>query len=201
MCSRGLGQRCDLDSNVSGTYGTCGDYLVCRPRTDIGASQEATCACDSEGAVCGSDGVTYETLCHLLEKTAQNPQLSVVSRESCKTVPLIKSRPKDAIRPPGSIMVLDCEAAGFPVPDLTWELNRDDGSSFKLPSDDSGFAVQIRGGPEKHMVTGWVQIMRITKETVGTYTCVATNAQGEARASAKITLRGSGESENSMNEI
>ncbi|KAK7081027.1 Kazal-type serine protease inhibitor domain [Halocaridina rubra] len=201
MCARGLGQRCDMNPNIKKEYGPCGEYLQCALRTDIGNNKEATCKCETEGEVCGSDGLTYETLCHLLEKTSTNPSLSIVSRETCQSVPVIKSPPKDAVRPYGSIMVLDCEAAGFPVPEISFELNRPDGSSFKLPSDNSGFAVQVRGGPERHMVTGWVQIMRINDETIGTYTCVATNSKGEARASAKITLQGSGENEASENEI
>ncbi|XP_068221969.1 insulin-like growth factor-binding protein-related protein 1 [Palaemon carinicauda] len=189
VCARGLGQRCDMDSDETKEYGKCGEYLTCTKRTDIGDVEEGTCECEQTGAVCGSDGVTYDTLCHLLEKTAENEELTAVSREPCKAAPVIKSRPKDAVRPLGSIMVLDCEAIGFPVPDLFWELNMADGSSYKLPSDNPGFAIQIRGGPEKHMVTTWAQIMRINEETVGTYTCVAKNSEGEDRAAAKISLR------------
>ena len=48
-------------------------------------------------------------------------------------------------------------------------------------------AVQVRGGPEQHMVTGWVQIMRVTKDNIGTYVCRAENEVGDAMATAKIT--------------
>lgn len=198
VCARGLGQRCDGEEAETKEYGTCGEYLSCSPRTDIGELDEGTCTCEEKGAVCGSDGVTYDTLCHLLEKTADDDTLTVVAREPCKSVPVIKSRPKDAIRPLGSIMVLDCEAVGFPVPELFWELNMADGSSFRLPSDNPGFAIQIRGGPEKHMVTAWAQIMNINVRTVGTYTCVAKNSEGEDRAAAKISLR---DQDDSQNEI
>ncbi|XP_042887768.1 insulin-like growth factor-binding protein-related protein 1 [Penaeus japonicus] len=165
-------------------------------------TNEAVCVCDSLGEVCGSDDVTYDSLCHLLEKTADNPELYVVVRGPCKAVPVIMSAPEDAERPEGSILVLDCEVKGYPVPDVTWELNLDDGSSFKLPGDMSSVAVQVRGGPEKFMATGWVQIMRINKDTVGTYTCVATNSEGEARASAKVEIRRAvNEKEESLNRI
>ncbi|XP_047486066.1 insulin-like growth factor-binding protein-related protein 1 [Penaeus chinensis] len=204
ICARGLGQRCDNETGAAsrGRYGACGDHLVCRPRTDVGDSVEAVCECDSEGEVCGSDEVTYESLCHLLEKTADNPELFVAVRGPCKAAPVIMSPPEDAERPEGSILVLDCEVRGYPVPDVTWELNLKDGSSFKLPGDRSSLAVQVRGGPEPFMATGWVQIMRINKETVGTYSCVATNSEGEARASAKVQIRrAANEKEESLNMV
>ncbi|XP_069959480.1 insulin-like growth factor-binding protein-related protein 1 isoform X1 [Cherax quadricarinatus] len=190
VCARGLGQLCENttteDTPTTTHYGVCGQYLVCRTRTDTGGTGEATCECEDSGAVCGSDGVTYTTLCHLLMETAERPDLSVAVRGPCKTAPVIKSKPEDKIRPLGSILVLDCEAVGYPVPDITWELNRPDGSSFKLPGDDSSFAVQVRGGPEPYMITGWVQIMRVTNENLGIYNCVATNSEGEARASVSL---------------
>ncbi|ROT76300.1 insulin-like binding protein [Penaeus vannamei] len=118
------------------------------------------------------------------------------------TAPVIVSAPEDAERPEGSILVLDCEVKGYPVPDVTWELNLEDGSSFKLPGDMSSLAVQVRGGPEKFMATGWVQIMRIKKDTVGTYSCVATNSEGEARAAAKVQIRrAANEKEESLNMV
>jgi len=195
VCSRGLGQRCEIDTEARvrlddepGRYGLCGDHLVCRPRSDVPGSDEAVCECEETDEVCGSDGNTYPTLCHLLEESANNPDIYVAVRGPCKSVPLIKTVPNDAVRPEGSIMVLDCEAIGYPVPEMSWELNRNDGSSFRLPADNPLIAIQARGGPEQFMVTGWVQIMRVNKDTIGTYTCIATNSEGEARASAKLVL-------------
>nr|ALZ50690.1 insulin-like growth-factor binding protein [Sagmariasus verreauxi] len=202
VCALGLGQRCDSqDSGDSTDYGSCGEYLVCRTRTDTGGTDEATCVCENPDPVCGSDGITYSTLCHLLQETTEKPDVFVAVRGPCKGVPVIKSKPEDKIRPLGSILVLDCEAAGYPVPEITWELNRPDGSTMKLPGDDSSFAVQVRGGPEDHMVTGWVQIMRITKKSLGIYTCVATNTEGETRVSATVALKEHGEKEDSMNKL
>ncbi|XP_069959482.1 kazal-type serine protease inhibitor domain-containing protein 1 isoform X3 [Cherax quadricarinatus] len=142
VCARGLGQLCENttteDTPTTTHYGVCGQYLVCRTRTDTGGTGEATCECEDSGAVCGSDGVTYTTLCHLLMETAERPDLSVAVRGPCKT------------------------------------------------GDDSSFAVQVRGGPEPYMITGWVQIMRVTNENLGIYNCVATNSEGEARASVSL---------------
>uniref|UniRef100_A0A8C9UH29 Insulin like growth factor binding protein 7 n=1 Tax=Serinus canaria TaxID=9135 RepID=A0A8C9UH29_SERCA len=55
-----------------------------------------------------------------------------------------------------------------------------------LPGDRENLAIQTRGGPEKHEVTGWVLISPLSKEDAGEYECHASNAKGEATASAKI---------------
>ncbi|XP_042231558.1 insulin-like growth factor-binding protein-related protein 1 [Homarus americanus] len=204
VCARGLGQLCEnqtLNIPSPSQYGICGEYLVCLTRTDTGNTGEATCQCEDDGVVCGSDGVTYTTLCHLLQDTTEKPDLHVAVRGPCEATPIIKSRSEDKIRPLGSILVLDCEAFGYPVPEITWELNRPDGSSVKLPGDDASFAVQVRGGPEPYMVTGWVQIMRVTKESLGIYTCVATNTEGEVRASTTVSEEKHGEKEATVQEL
>ncbi|KAK3867095.1 hypothetical protein Pcinc_027409 [Petrolisthes cinctipes] len=203
VCARNLGQRCDLTPATT-NFGKCGEFLQCRPRTDIGDGVEATCVCEEEGPVCGSDGATYESLCLLLKAatdTDRSSELFVEMRGPCMATPVIKSSPVDMVRPLGSILVLDCEAMGFPVPEISWELSKLDGSSFKLPSDDSSFAVQVRGGPEPYMVTGWVQIMRITEESLGIYTCVATNSEGQAKASATVSLNKPAEREQASNSL
>nr|AYU97985.1 IGFBP-related protein 1 [Trichorhina tomentosa] len=183
VCLQRLGEKCDYapEGEVAKfVNGQCGEFLSC--------SKDSICECAEEGQVCGSDDVSYNSLCELMEETANDNELTVVDREPCRKGPVIKSPPKDASRPVESILVLDCEAVGFPVPTLTWELYRPDGSTIQLPSDDSLVAVQVRGGPEKHMVSGWVQIMKILPENIGIYTCIATNAQGIAKASAKVSI-------------
>ncbi|ERE91272.1 insulin-like growth factor-binding protein 7 [Cricetulus griseus] len=57
-----------------------------------------------------------------------------------------------------------------------------------LPGDRENLAIQTRGGPEKHEVTGWVLVSPLSKEDAGEYECHASNSQGEASASAKITV-------------
>ncbi|CAG0918830.1 unnamed protein product [Notodromas monacha] len=81
---------------------------------------------------------------------------------------------------------LACEARGWPVPTITWETVRADGSHFVLPSDHTTIAVQQRGGPERLMVSGWVQVMSVQPHDGGRYTCVATNKLGEARAESQL---------------
>nr|AYU97983.1 IGFBP-related protein 1 [Ligia oceanica] len=182
ICSQRLGQKCDLIAGATGeSNGSCGEFLTC--------SEEGICECSEEGPVCGSDDVTYNSVCEFLEQTNKNNELTLVDREPCRKGPVIKSPPKDATRPAESILVLDCEATGFPVPTITWEFYKSDGSTVKLPSDDSLVAVQVRGGPEKHMVTGWVQIMKVLPENTGIYTCIASNSDGEVKASAKVSIK------------
>lgn len=43
------------------------------------------------------------------------------------------------------------------------------------------------------MVTGWVQIMKVTRDTIGTYVCNARNSQGADKATAAITYFEKGE--------
>nr|AYU97988.1 IGFBP-related protein 1 [Haplophthalmus danicus] len=184
VCTQRLGQKCDNVADdpkqQKSVNGECGEFLIC--------SEEGVCECSEEGQVCGSDDLTYNSLCELMEATVKNNGLTVVDREPCRKGPVIKSPPKDTSRPAGSILALDCEAVGYPVPTITWELYRPDGSTIQLPSDDSLVAVQVRGGPEKHMSSGWVQIMEVLPENVGIYTCIATNSQGVVKASANVSI-------------
>jgi len=201
VCAGKMGDRCQNATQDALLYLPCGSDLVCQQRHDVLDSKEASCECKEDGEVCGSNGVTYRTLCHLQEESAETPELFVKERGPCRGAPKIKSPPKDAVRPHGGIMVMDCEASGFPVPTITWELYRPDESVVRLPSDNSGIAVQVRGGPEKHMVTGWVQIMRVNENNIGTYTCVASNSEGEARAAATVKFLEDGEEETSKNDL
>ncbi|XP_076055703.1 insulin-like growth factor-binding protein-related protein 1 [Oratosquilla oratoria] len=202
VCGLLLGERCEnITEGVVASYGPCGDDLVCLSREDT-MKEESVCVCEENGFVCGSDNKTYDTPCHLLRESAlHNPQLYVTERGPCKQAPVIKTPPSNAKRPLGGIMVLDCEAVGYPIPELYWLLHKDDGSTVKLPSDDSAIAVQVRGGPERFMVTGWVQIMRVDKTNTGSYACVATNSEGEAREVAKVTYFSRKEDEMSVNDL
>jgi len=201
VCAGRMGDRCQNSTEEAPVYLPCGTDLVCKKRHDVPDSVEASCECNEDGEVCGSNGVTYRTPCHLVEEMSEIPELFVKERGPCRGAPKIKSPPKDAVRPYGGIMVMDCEASGYPVPTITWELYQSDRNVITLPSDDSAIAVQVRGGPEKHMVTGWVQIMRVNKNNIGTYTCVASNSEGEARATAGVTLLADDEEEISKNDL
>jgi len=184
VCRRSLGQRCD-GPGTGVEFGPCGDYLSCEARRDVVGGSEHWCQCRERGDVCGSDSQTYASVCALLEAGGAN--LTVAHQGPCPSIPVIRSAPSSSTRRLGGILVLDCEAAGVPVPEIFWELYRPDGKTVLLPNDDSSCAVQTRGGPEPFMVTGWVQIMKMTKDSVGTYVCNAKNRLGVAKAMAKIS--------------
>lgn len=87
---------------------------------------------------------------------------------------------------------MSCEVLGVPTPVLTWnKILRGQYGVQRLellPGDRDNLAIQTRGGPEKHEVTGWVLISPLSKEDAGEYECHASNSKGEATASARITV-------------
>ena len=46
----------------------------------------------------------------------------------------------------------------------------------------------MRGGPEKWQITGWLQIMDLTKGHEGDYTCVVQNEYGVSEATARVIV-------------
>lgn len=58
-----------------------------------------------------------------------------------------------------------------------------------LTDDDLYVAIQVRGGPEAYMTTSWVQIVDLRLSDEGTYNCIASNSEGIASASARVTIR------------
>ncbi|XP_034722369.1 insulin-like growth factor-binding protein 7 [Etheostoma cragini] len=79
---------------------------------------------------------------------------------TCLTAaPVIVSPPGEVYNVSGSQVYLSCEAVGVPTPVLTWKKviggKKREGL---LPGDRDNVAIQTRGGPEKHEVTGWVLV-------------------------------------------
>nr|XP_060615713.1 insulin-like growth factor-binding protein 7 [Anolis sagrei ordinatus] len=113
--------------------------------------------------------------------------------------PSIVTPPKDIWNITGAQIFLSCEVIGVPTPVLTWnKISRGQYGVQRmelLPGDRDNLAIQTRGGPEKHEVTGWVLISPLSNDDAGEYECHASNSKGEATASAKITIV------NSINEI
>ncbi|XP_009984572.1 PREDICTED: insulin-like growth factor-binding protein 7 [Tauraco erythrolophus] len=129
----------------------------------------------------------------------QQPEMSSWPRISCSqgtywrqraSGPSIVTPPKDIWNVTGAQIYLSCEVMGIPTPVLIWnKIIRGQYGVQRmelLPGDRENLAIQTRGGPEKHEVTGWVLISPLSKEDAGEYECHASNAKGEATASAKI---------------
>ena len=127
----------------------------------------------------------------------------------CKESPVILSPPKDSYGPLGANLTLDCEAKGFPAPTITWQFLSTEGKTTSLPSkrtfytlsytavmsvsiniaatgDDQSVSIQMRGGPEPLMVTGWMQIMSLDPSYIGDYHCIASNSEGKAFSKASV---------------
>ena len=142
--------------------------------------------------MCGSDGLTYKTPCAHNEQSVlrdSSPNLPMLSMEywgPCVEPPTIVGPPSDTYGPQGANISLDCEARGFPAPIITWQYENVDGDTVYLPSDDQDISIQMRGGPEPNMVTGWAQILSLEPSYSGVYHCIAENNQGKVHARAVV---------------
>jgi hypothetical protein len=195
MCGKAEYELCDhpqVPPPKSGSYyGRCGDNLECRVRSDLDETEgpEAICYCRIEGALCGSDNTTYDNMCQLMSASAsKHVRISVTRKGPCNSGPVIISPPEHVQNSTGSNIAILCEAKGFPIPTVEWMFTRVDGQTVYLPSDDLHISINMRGGPEKWQVTGWLQIIDLMKEHEGDYTCIAQNEYGMAKASARINV-------------
>ena len=102
-------------------------------------------------------------------------------------VPQIITLPEDTTNNTGGTVAFTCEVKGWPVPSIEWRM-KTDANEMPLPSDNNYISVQTRGGPSDYELTSWLQIMDAKREYSGIYICVATNSEGEARASAYLTI-------------
>uniref|UniRef100_A0A6J0TF94 Insulin-like growth factor-binding protein-like 1 n=1 Tax=Pogona vitticeps TaxID=103695 RepID=A0A6J0TF94_9SAUR len=204
-CLSAEGERC------GGTKGArCGPGLVCvsqRPAQPpqaeeaaaAGEDEEGTgrCVCKEDGAVCGSDGHSYSSVCalHLHSWRAVHAGRERVRKThdgECKLAPAIVVPPKWIHNVTGAQVYLSCEVKAVPTPIITWKKVTESPKGVKLledlPGDRVNMAIQVRGGPSKHESTGWVLINPLTKEDEGVYQCHATNMVGETQAEGNIKV-------------
>ncbi|XP_066474229.1 insulin-like growth factor-binding protein-like 1 [Tiliqua scincoides] len=201
-CLSAEGERC------GGARGArCGPGLVCvsqRPAEPPSpppqeAEEEGTgrCVCKEDGAVCGSDGRSYGSVCalHLHSWRAQHggrERVRKVHDGECKLAPAIVVPPKKIHNITGAQVYLSCEVKAVPTPIITWKKVTESPKGVKLleelPGDRVNMAVQVRGGPSKHESTGWVLINPLTKEDEGVYQCHASNMVGETHAEGNIKV-------------
>uniref|UniRef100_A0A2K5JF62 Insulin like growth factor binding protein 7 n=1 Tax=Colobus angolensis palliatus TaxID=336983 RepID=A0A2K5JF62_COLAP len=162
-----------------------------------GPGVSGVCVCKSRYPVCGSDGTTYSSGCQLRAASQRaesrgEKAITQVSKGTCEQGPSIVTPPKDIWNVTGAQVYLSCEVIGIPTPVLIWNKVKRGHYGVQrtelLPGDRDNLAIQTRGGPEKHEVTGWVLVSPLSKEDAGEYECHASNSQGQASASAKITV-------------
>eukprot|EP00066_Takifugu_rubripes_P011057 XP_003979427.2 PREDICTED: insulin-like growth factor-binding protein 7 [Takifugu rubripes] len=171
----------------------CGSGLECIKINKEKKNKLGVCGCKSNYEVCGTDGVTYRNGCGLRSASLAAQEqgiepITVQNKGRCATAPLIVTPPGEVYNVTGSQVYLSCEAVGVPTPVITWKKVLSVKKLELLPGDRENLAIQTRGGPQKHEVTGWVLISPLTKEEGGSYECHATNAKGEASAVGAIHL-------------
>ncbi|KAJ8371659.1 hypothetical protein AAFF_G00303350 [Aldrovandia affinis] len=187
VCAAGLGEAC---GGRGAAARRCAPGMECarQEEGEKSGGRMGVCVCKSDYEVCGSDGVTYATGCDLRAASlkavgADKPEIKVQNKGKCV-------QGKDVWNVTGSQVYLSCEAIGVPTPILTWKkiTPSNKGKAALLPGDRDNLAIQTRGGPEKHEVTGWVLISPLTEAEAGQYECHAVNSQGEASAQGSITV-------------
>ncbi|KAM6979718.1 insulin-like growth factor-binding protein 7 [Aplochiton taeniatus] len=188
LCAAGEGEPC---GGRGSTAKRCASGLECVKSDKNKKSKLGVCACKTNYEVCGSDGVTYTTGCELKAASfkavsEEKPEIKIQNKGKCATAPVIVTAPGDVYNVTGSQVYLSCEAIGIPTPVVTWKKVSSEKKTELLPGDKENLAIQTRGGPEKHEVTGWVLISPLTKDEAGTYECHAANSKGEASAAGTI---------------
>lgn len=103
-------------------------------------------------------------------------------------VPKIVSGPTYHKNYTGGSAALSCEISGYPIPFISWLRTNVNNETTELPGDDRSIMTLNQGGPEKHEITAWVQIMTLRKEHEGDYSCVAFNRHGKAKATGRLKV-------------
>lgn len=192
VCGKAEYELCDHPKvDTPYVYGRCGDALECRVRRDLEQVEgpEAICYCRIEGSLCGTDNVTYDSVCQLTAaRIVQKTHIGVGRQGPCNSAPMILSGPDNMKNTTGSNIAIMCEATGFPIPTIEWTWTRVDLETIYLPSDDLHISVNMRGGPGKLQVTGWLQIIDLQKTHEGDYTCIAQNEFGVSKATARVNV-------------
>ncbi|XP_075035253.1 kazal-type serine protease inhibitor domain-containing protein 1-like [Mixophyes fleayi] len=182
QCANVEGQMCDL-SWERHHFGTCGEELQCRVK--LGHSEEPQCVCPTQDSVCGTDRRTYKNICRFQEavRMRRRTVLGLAHTGPCQEAPVLLSAPRDMVAVVGHSVILGCEVSAQPVAELEWTK---DGTKRPVQGDNRNVIVQSRGGPQRHQVTGWLQINHVTQRDAGLYTCQAWNIFGQVSSSARL---------------
>ncbi|XP_074603624.1 insulin-like growth factor-binding protein-related protein 1 [Brevipalpus obovatus] len=203
VCGQKEGYRC-FDPRLAGKldpsyeqYGYCGENLECKIRTDLASDDppEALCYCTRNNMICGTDGNTYDNICHLTEaRLKRRDGLSPSSSGPCVSAPKIIQKPESINATVGSKIAFMCEVFGWPIPKISWKVLRKHSNAVhyigELPSDDPHIVVQSRGGAKSMEMTSWLQIVGVKESDEGEYHCIVANDMGGQESYAVLTLAG-----------
>lgn len=199
LCARLLGEPCwnasiPLLSPESRNEGYCARNYLCELRSDLQEKDapQATCVCMEQSPACGSNNETYSTPCALHEeamKLRNSSSLRLQHLGPCESRPWILSTLEDVAASFGQCVALNCEAKGFPVPDIFWEFHSADGRRvLKLPEKEHQATVHTVDGPEPLMRTSWMQLVQLDEKHIGMYHCIANNSIGQASTSSFVSI-------------
>ncbi|XP_050769710.1 LOW QUALITY PROTEIN: insulin-like growth factor-binding protein-like 1 [Gymnogyps californianus] len=199
LCLGSEGEPCGGRSAVGAPR--CEPGLLCASWGGSGAGPEGSgvCVCKDAGAVCGTDGRTYSSLCalrlrHWVSFRGGARRLRKTHGGECQIAPVIVVSPKKIHNVTGAHVHLSCELKAVPTPVIAWRKVSESRKGVKLleelPGDRANMAVQVCGGLSQHkgMGQGAGGIDRLMKEDEGFYQCHATKIAGEAHADGSITV-------------
>ncbi|XP_009996158.1 PREDICTED: hemicentin-1 [Chaetura pelagica] len=106
---------------------------------------------------------------------AQNPAGTALGKIRLKVQvpPVIKSHVKEYVVPVDQSVTLQCEAEGYPAPEVSWH------------KDGQQITESIR---RRVLSTGGLQIVFVQPGDAGQYTCIAANLAGSSTASVELTV-------------
>nr|XP_044635128.1 LOW QUALITY PROTEIN: insulin-like growth factor-binding protein-like 1 [Equus asinus] len=195
-CARCLGPK---SARCGGRAGArCGPGLVCASRA-AGTAPEGTglCVCAQRGAVCGSDGRSYASVCALRLRAQHAPRahpghLHKARDGPCEFAPVVVLPPRSVHNITGTQAHLSCKVRAVPAPVITWRkvTQSPEGTHVleDLPGDHVNIAVQVQGGPSDHEARAWILIHPLRKEDEGVYQCRSANVVGEAQSYGTVTV-------------
>ncbi|XP_023485465.1 insulin-like growth factor-binding protein-like 1 isoform X1 [Equus caballus] len=195
-CARCLGPE---GARCGGRAGArCGPGLVCASRA-AGTAPEGTglCVCAQRGAVCGSDGRSYPSVCALRLRAQHAPRahpghLHKARDGPCEFAPVVVLPPRSVHNVTGTQAHLSCKVRAVPAPVITWRkvTQSPEGTQVleDLPGDHVNIAVQVQGGPSDHEARAWILIHPLRKEDEGVYQCHSANVVGEAQSHGTVTV-------------
>lgn len=99
--------------------------------------------------------------------------------------------PSDVVLRSGDRALLHCQFASQPVPKIDWRRKGSLQSSTQpaIPGDDVRFVVHEHGGPEKFMVTTWLDILDVSLDDAAMYECRGSNMYGTTTGTASIFVK------------